>query len=46
MIEQWRREYIPLLLEGVGDGLVVGEDDELARFRHTAKMFYGLVDGK
>jgi hypothetical protein len=34
------------LLEGVSDGLVVGEDDEVSRFQHTAEMLYGFVDGQ
>jgi hypothetical protein len=44
MVELPRREFIPLLLEGVDGGLVVGEDDEVARFQYMAEMFYGLVD--
>jgi hypothetical protein len=39
-----RGEHVPLLLEGVGDGFVVGEDDEVARFQHMAEMLYDLVD--
>jgi hypothetical protein len=38
--------FVPLLLEGVGDGLVVGVDDEAARFQHMTEMFYGLVYGQ
>jgi hypothetical protein len=34
------------LLEGVGNGLVVSEDGEVARFQHIAEMLYGLVDGQ
>jgi hypothetical protein len=33
-------------MEGIGDGLVVGEDEEVARFQHMAEMFYGLVYGQ
>jgi hypothetical protein len=35
-----------LLPEGVGDGLVVGEDDEVAPFQHMEEMLYGLIDGQ
>jgi hypothetical protein len=28
---------VPLLLEGVRDGLVVGENDEVTRFQHVAE---------
>jgi hypothetical protein len=38
--------FVPLLLEGVGDGLVVGEDGEVASFQQMAEILYGLVDGK
>jgi hypothetical protein len=37
---------IPLLLEGVGDSLVVDEDGEVARFQHLPEIFYGFVDGQ
>jgi hypothetical protein len=40
------RGFGPFMLEGVCDGLVVGEDDEVARFQHMAEMLYGLVDGQ
>jgi hypothetical protein len=33
-------------LEGIGDGLVVSEDGEVARFQHMAEMLYGLEDGQ
>jgi hypothetical protein len=33
-------------LKVVGDGLVVGEDGEVARFQHMAEILYGLVDGQ
>jgi hypothetical protein len=32
------------LLEGVGDGLVVGENGKVARFQHVAEVLYGFVD--
>jgi hypothetical protein len=38
--------FVPFLLEGVGDGIVVGEDGEMARFHHMAEMLYGFVDGQ
>jgi hypothetical protein len=37
--------FVPLLLEGVGDGLLV-EDGEMARFQHMAEMLYGFVYGQ
>jgi hypothetical protein len=46
MIELPRRAFVPLFLEGVDYGLVVGEDDEAARFQHMVEMVYGLVDGQ
>jgi hypothetical protein len=46
MIELPLWAFVALLLEGVRDGLVVSEDDEVARFQHMTEMFYGLVDGQ
>jgi hypothetical protein len=40
-----QRAFVPFFLEGVDDGLMVGED-ELARFQHVAELLYGLVDGQ
>jgi hypothetical protein len=40
------RAFIPLLLEVIGDRLIVGEDDEMACFQHVAEMLYGLVYGQ
>jgi hypothetical protein len=37
---------VALLLEGIGDWLVVCEDGEVARFQHMAEMLYGFVDGQ
>jgi hypothetical protein len=34
------------LLEGVGDGLVVGGNGEVARFQHMAEILYGIVGGE
>jgi hypothetical protein len=34
------------MLEGVRDGLVVGEDVEVARLQHMAEMLYAIVDGQ
>jgi hypothetical protein len=33
-------------LEGIGDGLVISEDDKVARFQHMSEMLYGHVDGQ
>jgi hypothetical protein len=41
-----RRALVPFLLEGVGDGLMVSEDDEVAHFQHVAVMLHGLVDSQ
>jgi hypothetical protein len=38
--------FVPLLLEGIRDGLVVGEDDEVTCFQHMAEILYGFVDGQ
>jgi hypothetical protein len=46
MIKLLRWTFAPLLLEGVDDGLIASEDDEVARFQHIAEMLYGLVDGQ
>jgi hypothetical protein len=46
MVELPWGAFVPILLEGVGDGLVVGEDGEVASFQHMAEMLYGLADGK
>jgi hypothetical protein len=46
MIEFPLWAFDPLLLEGVGDWLVRGEDDEVARFQHVAEMLYGFVHGQ
>jgi hypothetical protein len=46
MVELPRRAFVPLLLEDVGNGLVVGEDCEVVRFQHMAEMLYGLVYGQ
>jgi hypothetical protein len=32
-----RRAFAPPLLKGISDGLVVSEDDEMARFRHVTE---------
>jgi hypothetical protein len=32
------------LLEGVSDGFVVGEDDEISGFQHVTAVFHGFVD--
>jgi hypothetical protein len=45
MIELPQLAFVPLLMEGVGDGLVVGED-KVEGFQHMAEMLYGLVDGQ
>jgi hypothetical protein len=42
----WSRRFVPLLLKGVGEGLVIGEDGEVMHFQHMAGMLYGLVDGQ
>jgi hypothetical protein len=44
MVELARCTFIPLLLEGICDWLVVGEDGEVTRFQHVAEVFYGFVD--
>jgi hypothetical protein len=31
-------------VEGVGNGLVVGKDDEMSSFHHMAEMLYSIVD--
>jgi hypothetical protein len=47
MAELPRWAFVPFLLEGVGDGLMVSEDeDEVARFQHVAEMLHGLVDSE
>jgi hypothetical protein len=46
IIELLRWAFVPLLLEGIGYGLVVGEDDEVAPFLIMAEMLYGLIDGQ
>jgi hypothetical protein len=38
--------FVLLLLEGVGDGLVVGEDDEVSRFQHMVEMLYSFINGQ
>jgi hypothetical protein len=38
------RAFVPLLLEGVCDGLVIGENGEVTRFQHVVEMLHGLVD--
>jgi hypothetical protein len=43
-LELPRRAFVPLLLEGVRDTLVVGKNDEMTRFQHVAEMLHGLVD--
>jgi hypothetical protein len=35
-----------LCWKALGNGLVVGEDGEVARFQHMAEMLYVFVDGK
>jgi hypothetical protein len=40
------RAFIPLLLEGVGDGLMVREDGEVELFQHVMEMLYGLIDSQ
>jgi hypothetical protein len=42
MVKLARRTFVPLLLEGVGDRLVVREDDEVAGFHHVSEMLHGL----
>jgi hypothetical protein len=38
-------ELLALLCwKGVGDGLMVSEDGEVARFQHVAEMIHGPVD--
>jgi hypothetical protein len=44
IIKLTRCEFAPFLLAGVGYRLMVGKDDEVARFQHMAEMVYGLVD--
>jgi hypothetical protein len=44
MLKLPRWASVPLLVEGVGDRLMVGEDDEVARFQHVIEMVYGLVN--
>jgi hypothetical protein len=46
VVELPRRAFAPLLLKGVGNGLMVSEDDEVTRFQHMAEMLYGFVDGQ
>jgi hypothetical protein len=46
VVELQRREFVRLLLEGVGDGLMVSEDGEVARFQHVTEMLHGLVDSQ
>jgi hypothetical protein len=38
--------FFPLLLQSVGDGLIVGEYNEVARFQHVTEMRHGLADGQ
>jgi hypothetical protein len=38
VVELTQGTFIPLLLESVGDGLVVGEDGKVACFQHTTEM--------
>jgi hypothetical protein len=37
------RTFVPLLLEGVCDWLMIGEYDEVTRFQHGAEMLHGFV---
>jgi hypothetical protein len=39
MIELPRCEFVPPLLEGVGDDELVVSEDEVTRFQHTRKCF-------
>jgi hypothetical protein len=41
VIELPRLAFVPLLLEGVGNRLMVSEDHEVTRFQHVAKMLHG-----
>jgi hypothetical protein len=36
--------FVPLLLEGVGDELMVSEDEEVAHFQHVMEMLHSLID--
>jgi hypothetical protein len=38
--------FVPFLLEGVSERLMVREDCEVARFQHMEEMFHGLVDSQ
>jgi hypothetical protein len=46
VVELLRWASVLFLLEGVGDGFMVSEDDELARFQHVAEMLLALVDSQ
>jgi hypothetical protein len=38
MVELPRGAFVPLLMEGVGDGIVAGEDGEVAQFQLMAEV--------
>lgn len=44
MIKLPRRSSVFILVECVGDGLVVSENDELSGFQHMMEMSHGFVD--
>jgi hypothetical protein len=44
VIELSRRTFVPLLLEGIGNRLMISDDDEVTRFQHVLLMLHGLVD--
>jgi hypothetical protein len=46
VVELPRRAFVPLLLEGVLDRLVVGKNDEVTRFQHVTEMFHSLANGQ
>jgi hypothetical protein len=46
MVELPKGLFVPHLLEGIGDGLVVGEVSGMARVQRMAEMLYGFVDGQ
>jgi hypothetical protein len=45
--ELLRWAFVSLLLKGVGDGLMIREDDEVAAsFQHVSEMLHGFVDSQ